>query len=220
MGSKIIIGNFKAELSNSELEAWFQEALALYSQTKFSDGVVVGVAPSFIHLEKARELITKYNMPFLLGAQNVSALGNGPFTGDTPVSDLKGLVDFIIVGHSERRKYHGETVESIQQKISLLNEENIKVVLCTEKIEKYEGTLWALAYEPESAIGTGVAAPVFESIAAADKIREITPAEYLLYGGSSSAETVQEFIQSGFNGVLVGKKSIHPSSFFQIIQNA
>lgn len=220
MANTLILGNFKAELSNQELETWFQEAVALYPQTKFPEGVVVGVAPSFIHLEKARELITKHKFPFLLGAQNVSALGNGPFTGDTPVSDLKGLVDFVIVGHSERRKYHGETIEEIQRKITLLNEENIKVVLCAEKVEKYTGAVWALAYEPESAIGTGIAAPVLESIAAANKIREVTPAEYLLYGGSSSAETVKEFIQSGFNGVLVGKKSIHPSSFFQIIQNA
>lgn len=220
MNTKIILGNFKAEFTTVQLDEWFEEAARLITQKEMGIDVSVGVTPGFVHLERTKKLIEYYKLPFLIGAQDVSSFGMGPYTGDTPVHVLKGLVDFVIVGHSERRKYYHESHEDMQKKIILLNNAHINVVLCGDEPERFDGSIWVLAYEPTRAIGTGTPEPAVESMQKAKQLAEGISHHYLIYGGSSNAETIQSFILAGFNGVLPGKKCITPVDFFSILHHA
>ena len=118
------------------------------------------------------------NSNVLVAAQNISAEGNGAFTGEISAEQL---VDFdlkwTLVGHSERRKLFGETDEIVAQKVSKAQAAGLKAILCIgETIEQREAgqtnavlkqqmdavkdsvTNWGnvvIAYEPVWAIGTG-----------------------------------------------------------------
>ena len=117
---------------------------------------------------------------FNVGAQNCSAYDKGAYTGEVSAKMLKSLdVDYCIIGHSERRKYFGETNEILAEKINRVIENNMSPIYCVGEVleeresgrhfevvkEQLEKGLFHLdgdaiydaiiAYEPVWAIGTG-----------------------------------------------------------------
>ena len=140
--------------------------------------VQVCVCPPFTSLAKASELVDQSEV--LLGAQNMSAHPSGAYTGEISAEMLRDLyVSFVILGHSERRQYYGETNQSVNKKVLATVENNLKPIYCIgETLEERESgqTLevvrsqvreglqdfpasaidsLVLAYEPVWAIGTG-----------------------------------------------------------------
>jgi triosephosphate isomerase len=140
--------------------------------------VQVCVCPSFTSLAKASELVEQSEV--LLGAQDMNASPSGAYTGEVSAEMLRDLyVNFVILGHSERRQYFGETNQDINRKILAAVENNLKPIYCIgETLEERESgqTLdvvrkqvreglenfptqsidnLVLAYEPIWAIGTG-----------------------------------------------------------------
>jgi triosephosphate isomerase len=147
----------------------------------YSDRVEVAVAPPTIYLEQAKSIILKG--PLSLGAQNVDTNLSGAFTGDVSAGMLKDIgVQYVIIGHSERRLYHKETNKLIAKKFAILNIVGLTPVLCigetqeeneagkTEEVcinqinavieDQGIGALKnsVIAYEPIWAIGTGKSA--------------------------------------------------------------
>ena len=158
------------------------EAVDLIEEIKSSVGdqssVQVCVCPSFTSLAKASELVEQSEV--LLGAQDMNASPSGAYTGEVSAEMLRDLyVNFVILGHSERRQYFGETNQDINQKILAAVENNLKPIYCIgESLDERESgqTLdvvrkqvreglenfpsqcidnLVLAYEPVWAIGTG-----------------------------------------------------------------
>jgi len=140
--------------------------------------VQVCVCPPFTSLSKASELVDQTEV--ILGAQNMSAHPSGAFTGEISAEMLRDLyVGFVILGHSERRQFYGETNESVNKKVLAAVDNNLKPIYCIgETLEEREAgqTLdivrsqvreglenfpasaidnLVLAYEPVWAIGTG-----------------------------------------------------------------
>ena len=140
--------------------------------------VQVCVCPPFTSLAKASELVDQTEV--ILGAQNMSAHPSGAFTGEISAEMLRDLyVGFVILGHSERRQFYGETNESVNKKVLAAVDNNLKPIYCIgETLEEREAgqTLdivrsqvreglenfpasaidnLVLAYEPVWAIGTG-----------------------------------------------------------------
>ncbi len=140
--------------------------------------VDVVVCPPFPYLELVSDV--SEDGDFFTGAQNVSKFENGAYTGEVSATMLKSLgVDYCIVGHSERRKYFGETNQDIAQKIDRLLNEDITPIMCVgESLEERESGKYlevirtqiqegifhlsaddmqrcVIAYEPVWAIGTG-----------------------------------------------------------------
>ena len=78
--------------------------------------VQVCVCPPFTSLAKASELVDQSEV--LLGAQNMCAQPSGAYTGEISAEMLRDLyVSFVILGHSERRQFYGETNESVNKKV-------------------------------------------------------------------------------------------------------
>jgi len=162
-----------------------------------------------------------------LGAQDVSAFASGAYTGEVSAAMLKDFgVRYALVGHSERRQYHGETDEEREagQTESVVKRQLAAVIHvnghCISEI--------VVAYEPVWAIGTGrtaspeqaqqVHAVLRAQLAAAtphaDRVR-------VLYGGSMNAANAAELLaQPDIDGGLVGGASLKAEDFLKIIAAA
>ncbi len=221
MRQKIIVGNFKAELNQQELRVWLEKAATRVKRLNL-DGKTIILAPQFVYLDLFKREIERQALPFRLAAQDVSRFEAGAYTGEVTARDLKDFVEFVIIGHSERRRYFtkSEGQEELQAKIQLAHKYGLKVILCMGKEDGCQTEVFAIAYEPLSAIGRGYPEPPFESYQVAEKIKKTTVAKYYLYGGSVNKDNVTEFISVGFDGVIIGKKTLNVDHFFELVVNA
>mgnify|MGYP000641156003 CR=1 FL=1 len=140
--------------------------------------VQVCVCPPYTSLQIASGLLEQSEVQ--LGAQDMSAVPSGAYTGEISAEMLRDLyVNFVILGHSERRQYFGETNDSINKKVLAAVQNNLKPIYCIgETLEERESNQTlevvkaqvkeglegfpvadidslVLAYEPVWAIGTG-----------------------------------------------------------------
>ena len=182
----LIAGNWKMNKTAPEAVDLINE---INTSVGDQTGVQVCVCPPFTSLSKASELVEQSEV--LLGAQNMNASQSGAYTGEISAEMLRDLyVSFVILGHSERREYYGETNETVNKKILSAIGNNLKPIYCIgETLEQREAgqTLevvrsqvreglenfptnsienLVLAYEPVWAIGTG-------NTASLDQISEI-----------------------------------------------
>jgi triosephosphate isomerase len=180
-----------------------------------------------------------------MGAQNVYFEDKGAFTGEISVDMLKDLgVEYVIIGHSERRKYFGETDESVNKKIKKALESGLKVIFCigetaeerdagkkNEVLKRQikQGLVGVndlnninIAYEPVWAIGTGNNCSVEETKESIEFIKKLVGDRMrILYGGSVKSENSGAYIKEAMsNGLLVGGASLNPEEFVKIVKSA
>lgn len=177
MRKPIIAGNWKMNKTPAEAEALVKELKPLVKDAA-CDVVVCVPAVDFAAVSNA---IQGSNIH--LGAQNVHFAASGAYTGELSADMLKAAgVEYVIIGHSERRQYFGETDKTVNQRVRAAVAAGLKVILCvgenkeereagyTDALVAYQ-TLIALngltdaevadviiAYEPVWAIGTGLTA--------------------------------------------------------------
>ena len=167
-----------------------------------------------------------------LGAQNCFFEEKGAFTGEISALMLKNIgCEYVIIGHSERRKYQNETDELVNEKIKSALKAGLKPIVCIDQTQQIKKDLAGLsfeeikkvivAYEPLFAIGTGKACGIPEAKEMNSGIKSILGNEVpILYGGSVNSENAGGYVkEAGFNGLLVGGASLKPEEFFQIIKN-
>jgi triosephosphate isomerase len=215
-----IVGNWKMNQTLTEIKDFFLEMTKLKMDLKCH----ALIAPQFIHIPILKELaFTTGNIS--IGAQNASHLDSGAFTGDISPKALSDLgVDFVILGHSERRTFFNESNELINQKVLAAFANNLKVIFCVgETLEERKAgktfevintqieqglknvsidklPLVMIAYEPVWAIGTGVTATSSQAEEVHKAIREKfqnigNSAELIiLYGGSVKPENIDELL--------------------------
>jgi len=177
MRTPFIAGNWKMHKTIEEAVVLVEE---LRGELEGVEGCDVAVCPPFPALAAVREALAGSTIG--LGAQNMYWEEQGAFTGEVSPLMLQGLCDFVIIGHSERRTYFGETDETVNKKLHAALAHGLKPILCvgenlqqnqageTEKFvggqvrAAFEGITAeqarsiTLAYEPIWAIGTGVPA--------------------------------------------------------------
>ena len=163
------------------------------------------------------------------GAQDCFWEEKGAYTGEISPKMLKHLgIEYVIIGHSERRKHQRETDAIIKKKIEAALAAGLKVILCINKISQLPKNIknWKLkpgnlivAYEPLFAIGTGKPC----SPEQAKRMRLTIKKKMnlpILYGGSVNSQNAKDYIdQSGFQGLLVGGASLKAKEFIKIIRN-
>jgi len=170
----IIAGNWKMHKTIAEA---VQLSRGIREGVADVEGVEVVLCPPFTALAAVEDVIN--NSDVGLGAQNMHWEEQGAFTGEISPLMLQGLCDYVILGHSERRQYFGETDESVNKKIKAALAHNIKPIVCVgenlaqneagETVEFVGGQIKGafaglsaaeaeqivVAYEPIWAIGTG-----------------------------------------------------------------
>jgi triosephosphate isomerase len=180
------------------------------------------ICPPFTHLVPVRGSLN--GSPLRLGAQNVYWEAKGAFTGEVSATMLQGLVSHVIIGHSERRLYFGETDSDVHRKLEAAYAAKLTPILCVGETEdqRQSGDTEAVlsrqitvalaglnsaeglivAYEPVWAIGTGAAANGPQAQNAIAYVRsqvrlaagDAADATRVLYGGSVTPANIAEFM--------------------------
>jgi len=201
----------------------------------------VAVCPPFVSLAAAVEALDGSGIR--VHAQNVHWAASGAFTGEVAAQMLVELgVDGVVVGHSERRQYFGETDETAARRAAAALEAGLVVIACvgeleaereagrTEEVLRRQVSALAavagpherlvLAYEPVWAIGTGRTATPELAQEAHSVIRTVLDRP-VLYGGSVKPDNALDLLsRPGVDGALVGGASLEVDSFAAICEAA
>ncbi|MFA4835387.1 MAG: triose-phosphate isomerase [Dehalococcoidia bacterium] len=213
MRKPIIAGNWKM---NTTVDEAVSLVKAMKERLESIKGVDKVVCPPFVSLTSVREVLKGSSIG--LGAQNMYFEEKGAYTGEVSGAMLSGLCQYVILGHSERRGYFGDTDELVNKKIKAALKAGLKPIVCVgETLEENEaGKTEAvvsrqvkaalagiasidnlvLAYEPIWAIGTGKAATEQQANATIGLIRKVVAGLYgkaaeelrIQYGGSANAK--------------------------------
>ena len=223
MRQKLIAGNWKMNGSlaaNDALVHGVQQGLAHALGGKHAQ---VAVCVPAAYLSQVQQLVKGSGMA--LGSQDVSAHEQGAYTGEISAAMLKDFaVRYAIVGHSERRQYHGETDEQVAHKVQRALSAGITPIVCvgetlaereagkTEEVVKRQLASVihtnghciseiVVAYEPVWAIGTGKTASPEQAQAVhavlRAQLKAATPHSdrvHILYGGSMNAANAAELL--------------------------
>ena len=170
-----ITGNWKMHTNAAECEALCR---AVAERVGSISGVDVAVCPPFPFLALAKQALA--GSAVRLGAQNVHWEERGAYTGEVSPAMLQGLVDDVIIGHSERRQYFCETDETVNRRLRAALAHGLRPIMCVgETQQEREAGLtnevlarqvrdglanidwtgdYVVAHEPIWAIGTGLVA--------------------------------------------------------------
>lgn len=215
MRKKIIAGNWKMNKNHNE-------AVELINSLKSgidTDKSDVVVCVPFVDLMSVSEAIKGTNIN--LGAQNMHFEESGAYTGEIAPSMLKELgVKYVIIGHSERRAYFGETDEIVNKKVKKALEHDIVPILCVGEsleerelditielvrvqvkkafagISKEDAKKVVIAYEPIWAIGTGKVATKEQAEEVCAEVRKVVAEVY--------GQDVADVIRIQYGGSVTG----------------
>lgn len=122
---KLIVGNWKMNLNTHEASLYLHK---LANMVKIHRNVEVVVAPTLLTLQSLSLQIDRRQ--FKLAAQNLYWRDDGAFTGEVSAAQLHGVVDYAIIGHSERRHIFSETDKDIRAKVQAAIRNNIRPIVC------------------------------------------------------------------------------------------
>ena len=201
MRSKIVAGNWKMNKTYGESKRFVKDLKEAVKELPLENTRVV-IAPSFTNLQKAAK--KTQNSVIEVSAQNMCLKESGAFTGEISASMIKSVhVDLVILGHSERIEYFGETDEKLAGKVDVALKNELEIIFCfgevledrksgnhfkvvEEQIKKALFHLnteeWKhiiLAYEPVWAIGTGETASPDQAQEMHAFVRELVAERYL-----------------------------------------
>ena len=209
MRKKVIAGNWKMNMLPNEAIEYIQAFEPMVKDSKAEIILCVPYIDLFYCLMNAQGTNIK------IGAQNMHFEETGAYTGEDSAKMLKSIgVEYVIIGHSERRQYFNETDQTVNKKIKVAFENELKPIVCvgetleqrengeTEKIitsqtrlaldgltaEQIKNTI--IAYEPIWAIGTGKTAT---SEDANNSIKAIREELKKLYGENVSEEVIIQY---------------------------
>ena len=210
MRRKVIAGNWKMNMTPSQAKALIEEAKPLLAGKDNCD--IVYCVP-FVDIATAVEATKGTNIK--IGAENVHFAKSGAYTGEISADMLKECgVEYVIIGHSERRQYFGETDETVNLRTKTALEAGLKVILClgevkeervngiTDEIVSMQTKLdlkdvskeqlknVIIAYEPVWAIGTGLTATPEQADETCGVIRNTVKA---LYGDEAAEEIIIQY---------------------------
>ncbi|MDZ7953813.1 MAG: triose-phosphate isomerase [Nostoc sp.] len=234
----VIAGNWKMFKTQAETQEFLQGFLPHLEETP--QGREVILCPPFTDLSVLSK--TLHGSLIQLGAQNIHWEEYGAYTGEIsgPMLTESG-VRFVIVGHSERRQYFGETDATVNLRLRTAQRFGLTPILCVgeSKQQRDAGETESLialqldkalvdidqdnlviAYEPIWAIGTGDTCEVEEANRIIGLIRSqlTNPNVSIQYGGSVKPNNIDEIMaQPEIDGVLVGGASLEPESFARIV---
>jgi triosephosphate isomerase len=215
---KLVIGNWKMNGS----EKLLRDFVPILQSQNFILALPYQLIP----------ILKSLNANSKISAQDCSFFkDNGSYTGEISARMLKDCgAEYVIVGHSERRKFFNETSDIINKKIQNALEADLITIFCVNEnfreqiknelkgISNKEGLI--IAYEPVTAIGTGVIPDLLEISSKIAQIKEIGNFK-VLYGGSVNSNNVSQLLKiERIDGILVGGASLFIKEIENIIEIA
>lgn len=211
----------------------------------------VVICPPSVYLAELSRLLVRLPVRFSLGAQDIFWKDSGAYTGEIGPAMLRSFgkkVQYVIIGHSERRRYFHETDSMVNKKVRAALAAGLRVILCVgeplavrkrgivaarryvkNQLKKdLQGIINAklkiksliIAYEPIWAIGTGRNCPPEDARDMAIFIKEARSRQ-VLYGGSVDGANVVDYLcYHEVSGVLVGGASLRVGEVGKMIKNS
>jgi triosephosphate isomerase len=227
---KIVIGNLKMNILSQAERKKYLDWMKKEWSTKKVKNVETVICPPFVHLETFRKDLPK---KISLGAQDCFSEDKGAYTGETSPLMLKDMgVEYVILGHSERRRYFAERDEEISQKVASVLKAGLSPVLCVgeSRIDREEGRMMEIiekqlieglilskktlferlliAYEPIWAIGTGRAATAQQANDICGGVVRAAVGEFL---GEEAAATIRILYGGSANDKNIGELMAQPN---------
>lgn len=250
MRRRICAGNWKMFKTGDEASAFVEQFVESVAQVPANVETII--CPPFTALEATGAALRRTQGGIgrvKLGAQNMHWEKEGAFTGEISAPMLLALgVQFVILGHSERRRYFGETDEYVRMKTrAALLAQLTPIVAVGEPLEiretgetqeyvlaqvraalsdlqPQERSRITIAYEPVWAIGTGRNCDPAEANDVMRAIRACLDGLHdvpILYGGSVKADNIAQYAaQPDIDGALVGGASLSPTEFARLAKEA
>ena len=237
MRKKLIIGNWKMNLNMQEASLYLHKLMEVLKPRR---DVEVVVAPTTLTLQSLSLQINRRIAR--LAAQNCYWRDHGAYTGEVPAAHLRGIADYVLIGHSERRYIFIESDKDIRLKVQAAIRNRLQPILCVGEtaqeralgetrdvladqltsglanVTAEELDRIVIAYEPIWAIGTGKSASAEQIEGVLNFIREQTSAP-LLYGGSVNTANIGGIVGiKNCDGVLVGTASWDALKFLELIR--
>ena len=205
----IIAGNWKMNMTPSQTKAMIEELTPLVKEVKWCEMVL---CVPFVDIAAAVKAAK--GSKIAIGAENMHFEPKGAYTGEVSADMLKECgIKYVVLGHSERRQYFGETDETVNKKVKVALESGFRPIVCVgESLDEREQDVWSevvrkqvkialkdvpvedvkkvvIAYEPIWAIGTGKTATADQANEVCATIRECLRG---LYGARAArAITIQ-----------------------------
>lgn len=242
---RCVVANWKMNLASGEAKSFCEDLLVHMGPEPESE---VGIAPPYTLLHLVSSLVRTKGLRVF--GQNGHAEAKGAFTGEISMPQLRDAgCSGVILGHSERRQFFGETDAALAKKIKAAWQWDLLPLLCIGEslaqrdagqtlavlgqqlsilAETGPGPLW-VAYEPVWAIGTGRRAEAAQVLEAHAFIRaelnRLLPGTGdqvpILYGGSVTPESFPELLGiPEVAGGLVGGASLDPGKFAELVKQA
>jgi triosephosphate isomerase (TIM) len=234
----IIAGNWKMHKTQAESQEFLQVFKPLLDDTDESREVVLCIP--FTALGTMSKIL--HGSQIQLGAQNIHWEEKGAYTGEIAGDMLTEMgISYVVVGHSERRQYFGETDETANLRVIAAQHHRLTPILCVGETKSQRDAQETesviinqvkrglvdvdqknivIAYEPIWAIGTGVTCAATEANRVIGVIRSqlSNPNMSILYGGSVNPKNIDEIMaQPEIDGALVGGASLEPTGFARIV---
>jgi triosephosphate isomerase len=234
----IIAGNWKMHKTQAEASEFLQGFKSHLEETPDDREIVLCVPFTALGILSQ----TLHGGRIRLGAQNVHWEESGAYTGEISATMLTEFgVHYVVIGHSERRQYFGETDETANLRVISAQQQGLIPILCVgeSKAQRDAGKAetvivnqvkrglvnvdqsnLVIAYEPIWAIGTGDTCEATEANRVIGLIRDQLSdrSVTIQYGGSVKPDNIDEIMaQSEIDGALVGGASLDPTGFARII---
>jgi len=235
MRRPMVIGNWKMYTEVADAHVL---ATSIRNYASNIKGIEIVLCPPIIWLSEILSIVGKGGK-IELGAQNMFHEKEGPYTGEISPMMIKNLAKYVIIGHSERREYFGETNLDVNEKVIAALRAGLYPIICVGEKKKsvryptsavnqlkealahvpkkyYKDII--IAYEPVWAIGTGENADPEYAAKVIAQLRQLVLRESpILYGGSVNSKNAAGFAERPeIDGLLVGGASLRASEFVKI----
>ncbi len=223
---RYVIGNWKSYKRFEEAKVWLDDFAKRYTPV---DGVQVIIAPTFLCLEKTAEYLRSLALQNVsLAAQDVSPFPMGSYTGAIAADLLREMADYVIIGHSERRRYFHETSQDVGNKVCETVDAGLIPIVCVDQpyamsqltaLSDIDTDAVIIAYGPVDALNFRIPQTPEKVAAAVEFIAQIHPKWPIVYGGALHPDNVDSYAAiPKIAGLFCGSASLEAKTFHAVFK--